>query len=74
MRYTISTSDRKEHLLALHGEDYYCALWDMDQWLRKQIKYNPKRLNGDKLDALEMAREELRDILDDREVSFEMVE
>ena len=74
MRYTITSNNKTEHLYAVHGLDFLLVLWDMDNYLRQQIKYNPNRLNGDKLDALEMARDELRKIMAEYGVSLEMLE
>ena len=38
-RYTISTSDKSEALQAMKATNYLLALWDVDQWLRGQVKY-----------------------------------
>ena len=42
MKYKIETDDKEEHLAALHGIDFYCVLWDLDQWLRSECKYHGK--------------------------------
>jgi hypothetical protein len=71
-RYKIETNDRHEHMLALHGTDLIAALWDLDQWLRSQLKYNPDGLNGDKLDILEIAREQLHDLMNHHGIDFDL--
>ncbi len=73
-RYRIETNDKHEHLMALHGIDLMLALWDLDQWLRSQIKYNPDQLGGHELNALETAREQLRECMAKYNVSLEMLE
>ena len=73
-QYVILTDDRTEYEYAFHGLDFLLSLWDMDQWLRGQIKYNSDGLSGEQLDALEKARDELRDIMTAHGVSLEMLE
>jgi hypothetical protein len=73
-RYRIETNDKHEHLMALHGTDFMLALWDLDQWLRSQIKYNPDQLGGHELNALDAAREQLRECMAKYNVSLEMLE
>ncbi len=71
--YTIQTNDKKEHLIALHGIDFLCSLWDLDQWLRDQVKYNPEKRSGKELDALDKVRDQLREIMEYYNVNLEMV-
>ena len=71
VKYIFETDDKEEAELHLKAGDYKLALWDMDQYLRTQIKYNPKSLNASQIDALENAREELREILSKYNVSLD---
>ncbi len=73
-RYKIETSDRAEHLQAIHGIDFYLVLWNLDQHLRSQIKYNPDGLGGHELDALEKVREQIYDLMSQYDISFDMFE
>ncbi len=72
-RYKIETSDRIEHLYALHGSDFFWSLWDMNDWFRSQIAHNIN-LKGDQLDILDKAREELHEIMKNHRISLEMFE
>lgn len=47
---------------ALDGYKWKLTVWDIDQHLRSELKYNDK-INGDVYDAFEKLREEIRDIL-----------
>jgi len=47
----------------LSATDYWCSLFDLDEWLREQVKYN-NDLSGDTYDAYDKVREKIRDIMD----------
>lgn len=47
--------------------DMWMVLWEYDQWLRSQIKYNDK-LSGDEKNAYEDAREMLYEKLNEQGV------
>lgn len=57
--------DRNELSFALEGRDWYLSMWDLDQWLRSEIKYNEKH------DELQPVRDKLYEILQDYELSFD---
>ena len=61
-RYTISTSDKTEALQAMKATNYLLALWDLDQYLRGQVKY-AYDMPEDEREAYQKARDELHDIL-----------
>jgi len=48
-------------------KSYFFALWDMDQYLRTQLKYNNNLTD----DALDEAREKLSEIMEEYGISFE---
>jgi hypothetical protein len=48
--------------VALDGWKYRAAIWDIDQHLRNEVKYNEK-LSSEVSEAYEKLREELREIL-----------
>jgi len=62
--------DDSEFTFATKGSKYYVALWDIDQWLRARIKYDDT-VTGEQYEAYEKTREELRDIMSSRGVSFD---
>ena len=73
-RYIYQTNDKKEFEYAFKGIDYLLSLWDMDQWLRKEIKYNYEKLSEEQRDVLDVARKELWDIMERHGVSLEDLE
>jgi len=48
---------------SLKTVDYWCSLFDLDEWLREQVKYN-NDLSVDEYDTYDRTREKLRDIMD----------
>ena len=72
-RYQLTTTDKREFQQALKATDYLLALWEMDSWLRGQVKYGYD-LTPDTQDAYEKAREELHDILAGYGISLDELE
>ena len=55
---------------ALDGYKWKGAMWDLDQWLRGEIKYNDK-LSEERYDAYEAVRDKIREILNDDNLNIE---
>ena len=72
-RYTISTSDKAEALQAMKATNYLLALWDVDQWLRGQVKY-AYDMPADEREAYQKAREELWAILERYGINLDELE
>ena len=65
--YIFHTDDRNEYEIAFHGLDFLMALWEMDQWLRSEIKYAQK-------EQYQPVREKLFEILEDNGVNLDMLQ
>ena len=72
-RYTISTSDKAEALQAMKATNYLLALWDLDQYLRGQVKY-AYDIPEDEREAYQKARDELHDILASHNINLDELE
>lgn len=72
-KYIYKTSDKKEFLHALHGIDYLIILWELDQWLRSKVKYSQEYQEETKQGFI-LAREQLHDLMQERDLSFDMLE
>lgn len=59
--------EQSEFYYSTKGFDSFYCLWDLDQFLRNEIKYKDKPA-----DALEI-RDKLYEIMEERRVSFEEV-
>jgi len=58
--------DNQEFELATKASKMYCTLWELDNWLRGEIKYKDKELDE--------VRDKLREIMNDNRIDFDMVE
>jgi hypothetical protein len=56
--------DQEDFNYATNGFNYYHALWEMDQWLRSEYKYNGK-------EEMYEVREKLREIITDNNVKID---
>jgi hypothetical protein len=59
--------DNQEFELHTKALKMYSTLWEFDQWLRSEIKYNGK-------EQYEPVREKLREFMNDNRIDFDMVE
>jgi hypothetical protein len=58
--------DKQEFELATKASKMYCTLWDLDQWLRSEIKNKDKELDD--------VRDKLRELMYDNRIDFDMVD
>ena len=65
--------DNQEFELATKGLKFWSVLWELDQSLRAKTKYAPDNLPQDKYDAYQEIRDELRELMSDNNVNFDMV-
>jgi hypothetical protein len=61
MKYTLSTDDKEEHLTWLNGWRYQVILDELKNWIRSELKYNPK-LKPLEAKTLEKVREKIFEI------------
>jgi hypothetical protein len=57
-----------EHRLAINGHKYYSILWEFDQWLRSEMKYQDHETI-----QTESVRDKLRELMDNDGVNFDEV-
>jgi hypothetical protein len=62
--------DQDEFDFATRGSKYYIILWELDQWLRSKMKYDDTLTDG-QYEAYEKTREELRDMMTSRGITFD---
>ena len=55
--------DQPEFNTAIKGSDWKHVCWEMEQYLRTQIKYAPDEMSQEKYDTLEEVREEFNRIM-----------
>jgi len=64
--------DVAAHKRATKALDMALALWDIDHYLRTQVKYN-EALTQEAHDACESARERFYEILNERNISIDEI-
>jgi hypothetical protein len=62
--------DREEMESAINGSKWKMLVWDLDQHLRSELKYNDK-ITGDVYDALERIRKHLHELKNDSGLTLE---
>jgi len=62
--------DQPEFNNAIKGGDWKHVCWEMDQLLRRNIKYAPDDVNEEVLEALEKIREEFNRIMIENNVDL----
>ena len=65
--------DDQEFTLATNGLKFWSVLWELDQSLRAKTKYASDDLPQDKYDAYCEVRDELRELMSDNNLDFDMV-
>jgi hypothetical protein len=65
--------DQQDFELATKGLKFWSILWDLDQSLRSKTKYASDDLPQDKYDAYQEIRDELRELMSENMISFDMV-
>ena len=56
--------DQQEFNFATQGSDWWNVCWNMDQWLRANIKHAPDSMSDDEYKAYERCRDQLRELID----------
>ena len=65
--------DQPEFNTALQGSDWKHVCWEMDQYLRKELKYSDDK-SFEELKLLQEVREELNRFMIENNVNFDEVE
>jgi hypothetical protein len=64
--------DNTEYELANNANKMYSVLWEMEQWLRSNIKHAPDNMSEDTYNAYIKCREQLRELMNDENISFNL--
>ena len=62
--------DRDEHLRCILSLNLCSVLWEIDQWLRGEVKYGE---NGKKGDILQEARDKLTSLMDENDINLDVI-
>jgi hypothetical protein len=63
--------DDREFRMATTGKFMHTVLQELDEWLRSKTKYAPDSTSQDKMDAYELSREKLYQLLNQYNIDLE---
>jgi len=62
--------DQEDFNIALDGSKWALSMWEMNNWLRSQIKHPPADMSDDTYKAFEDARDQLYEILNENQLKL----
>ena len=65
------SADETAYIRAVKSTKLAVALWDMDQYLRSQIKHAPDSMPKEVYDALQETRDKLHEIMSDNSIDLD---
>jgi len=63
--------DQPEFDNAINGAKWSLVAWELDRWLRSQIKYAPDEMSQEAYDAFEQCRDKLHEIKNEYGLNFD---
>lgn len=63
--------DETEFQWAMQSKGMFAVIWEMDQWLRSNIKYAPDNMSAERYSAYQDTRDYLHKIMTENNVNFE---
>jgi hypothetical protein len=63
--------DNDKFLQAVKATEAHLCLWEMDQWLRGNLKYASDSTPDDEIEGYQKSRDQLREIMSSYNVSFD---
>jgi hypothetical protein len=67
---TLTFDDENDLLTAINGYKFKLALWDLNQFLRSELKYNDK-LTSEQKKYAKIVRNKLHEVINDYNVTLE---
>ena len=68
IKITQEFETEQEAKVALSATDYWCSLYDLDQWLRNECKHND--LSNDEYNAYDNVREKIHSVMETHGVNL----
>jgi len=63
--------EQSEFNFATQGSDWWMVCWDMDQWLRSELKHPSDDMSKDTYQAYEECRNQLREFINERSLNLD---
>jgi len=64
--------DQIEFEFATNGSKWWKVCWDMDQWLKGNIKHAPDSMSDDEYKIYKLCRDKLRLLIDDSVLNLDL--
>ena len=62
--------DQEDFNIALDGGKWALSMWELNNWLRSQIKHPPQGMSDDTYKAFEDTRDQLYEILNENQLKL----
>ena len=62
--------DQEDFNIALDGSKWALSMWELNNWLRSQIKHPPEGMSDDTYKAFEDTRDQLYEILNQNQLKL----
>ena len=62
--------DQEDFNIALDGSKWALSMWELNNWLRSQIKHPPEGMSDDTYKAFEDTRDQLYEILNENQLKL----
>ena len=63
--------EQSEFTTACTGAKWVHSMWELDQWLRSQMKYHDHEMSEDEYNAYERVRDKLYEVMSNNNISFD---
>jgi hypothetical protein len=63
--------DNEEFELAINARKMHSILWELDQWLRSNVKWPPESMSEDEIRTYSKCRETLNELMLNENISFD---
>ena len=64
-------NDKWEFKMANESAAMHSVIWDMDQYLRKMIKYAPDSMGEDTYQTFKLCREQLHEFINENDINLD---
>lgn len=62
--------DQEDLNVALDGSKWALSMWELNNWLRSQIKHPPEGMSEDTYKAFEVTRDQIYEILNENQLKL----
>jgi hypothetical protein len=64
--------EQEDFEIANHASKYYSIIWDLDQFMRNQIKYTDEHTPELFIEAVQLVRDELWNLMNEKNLTLDL--